>query len=106
LTICSTARSDNNNYPGHLLDIMAWRRKGEATTKRKVGTYHCPKCNSTNIEHEYTLSPYLILGISLLYHCHDCGYKGMVVYNYYEGELDGNPVVQEETPGSAGPSEK
>jgi hypothetical protein len=30
----------------------------------------------------------------------------MVVYNYYEGELDGNPAVQEETPGSAGPSEK
>jgi predicted RNA-binding Zn-ribbon protein involved in translation (DUF1610 family) len=87
------------------LDIVAWRRKGEAT-KRKVGTYHCPKCNSTNIEHEYTLSPYLILGISLLYHCHDCGYKGMVVYNDYEGELDEDAEVQEETPVSADPSEK
>ncbi len=88
------------------MDIMVWRKKGEATKKRKVGTYHCPKCNSTKIEHEYALSPYLILGISLLYHCHDCGYKGMVVYNYYEGELDEDAKVQEETPGSTGPSEK
>lgn len=85
---------------------MAWRKKEEAGVKRKVGTYHCPKCNSTRIEHEYTLSPYLILGISLLYHCHDCGYKGMVVYNYYDGELDESVNVQEGTPGSVEPSEK
>jgi predicted RNA-binding Zn-ribbon protein involved in translation (DUF1610 family) len=88
------------------LDIVAWRKKGDAKTKRRVGTYHCPKCNSTNIEHEYALSPYLILGISLLYHCHDCGYKGMVVYNYYEGELDENPKVQEDMPGPDQPSER
>jgi predicted RNA-binding Zn-ribbon protein involved in translation (DUF1610 family) len=104
LTICSTISSETINYPSGLLDIVVWRKKGEATKKRKVGTYHCPKCNSTKIEHEYALSPYLILGISLLYHCHECGYKGMVVYNYYEGELDEDAVVQEDTPGSVGPS--
>ena len=67
--------------------MWPWK-KGVKAERRKVGTYHCPKCNSTNIEQELALTGYIIIGRSLVYHCHDCEYRGMIVYNDFDGTLD------------------
>jgi predicted nucleic-acid-binding Zn-ribbon protein len=79
--------------------MWPWKKEGK-TQSRKVGTYHCPKCNSTNIEQELALTGYIIIGRSLVYHCHDCDYKGMVVYNDFKGDLD----EIEETKTDSGPA--
>lgn len=63
------------------------KREGKAE-RRTVGTYRCPKCNSKNIKQELALSGYIIIGRSLVYHCHDCEYRGIIVYNDFDGSLD------------------
>lgn len=67
--------------------MWPWKRDGKAE-RRKVGIYHCPECNSTNIEQEVAFTGYILIGRSLVYHCHDCEYRGLVVYNDFDGSLD------------------